>query len=88
LIRGLSRPFPGAFTTLRGEKIFIWAAELPDIQEKYVGSIPGRVVRKRNNKIEVLTGNGLLCLTQLQYVGGKTLTAAEVQAGVKDTFGR
>lgn len=87
LVRGLTHPFPGAYTTLRGKKIFIWDAELPTIKEKYVGNIPGRVTGKKNGKIEVLTGDGAIWLRKLQYEGENEQDAAEVATSVKDTFG-
>lgn len=88
LIRGLTHPFPGAYTTLRGQRIFIWESELPTEQEQYVGNIPGRFIGKRNGKIEVLTGKGILRLNQLQFVGEEEKSAADMTISVKDTFGR
>lgn len=88
LIRGLTHPFPGAYTTLKGKKILIWGAELPEKQEIYVGNIPGRVLGKRDGKIEVLTGNGVLRLTRLQYSDEEEKDASEIATSVKDTFGR
>jgi methionyl-tRNA formyltransferase len=88
LIRGLTHPFPGAYTTLRGKKILVWGSELSEQQHHYVGSIPGRVLGKRNGKIEVLTGQGIIQLTQLQYVGENQQSAGDIETSVKDTFGR
>ncbi|HEX4044580.1 MAG TPA: methionyl-tRNA formyltransferase [Gammaproteobacteria bacterium] len=88
LIRGLTHPFPGAYTTLRGEKVLIWEAALPDKVETYVGNVPGRIIGKRDGMIEVLTGNGVLRLKRLQYVEEEEKAAADVVVSVKDTFGR
>jgi methionyl-tRNA formyltransferase len=88
LIRGLTHPFPGAYTLLNGKKIFIWAAELSARQDTYSGNIPGRVVGKRNGMIEVLTGKGVLCLKQLQYAEEVEKNAIDFPISVKDTFGR
>lgn len=88
LIRGLTHPFPGAYTTLNGRKIFIWEAQLPARQDKYVGSIPGRIVGKRNHMIDVLTGDGVLCLTRLQFDDEIEKHAADIAVSFKDTLGK
>lgn len=88
LIRGLTHPFPGAYTTLKGRKIFIWEAKLSSKQLKYVGSIPGRVLGKHDDVIEVLTGKGVLLLKKLQYIDEAEKLAADFSVSVKDTFGR
>jgi len=88
LIRGLTHPFPGAYTILNGEQVFIWQAELPEKSENYVGNIPGRVLGKRNNAIEVLTGKGVLRLLSLQYNGEEEKKAMDIPISVKDTFGK
>lgn len=88
LIRGLTHPFPGAYTTLKGKRILVWGAELPEKIETYVGNIPGRVLGKRDGMIEVLTGKGVLRLSQLQYAEGAEKSAVDIAVSVKDTFGR
>lgn len=88
LIRGLTHPFPGAYTTIRSNKILIWGAELPEIQETYVGNIPGRIIGKRNGAIEVLTGTGILRLIRVQYLDDVEKDAIEIPISVKDTLGR
>lgn len=88
LIRGLTHPFPGAYTTLRGERILIWEAELPETQDIYIGHVPGRVIGKRNGKIEVLTGKGILRLNRLQFIEEDEKAALDIPISVKDTFGK
>lgn len=88
LIRGLTHPFPGAYTLLRGQKIYIWSSELPPQQEVYSGNIPGRILGKRNGLIEVLTGRGIIRLASLQYVDEEQKNAKDISVSVKDTFGR
>ncbi len=88
LVRAQTHPFPGAYTTLRGRKVFIWETELPTIQEYYVGNIPGRIVKKRSGMIEILTGQGVLLVKRLQYAGEEEQDATHVAISVKDTFGR
>jgi methionyl-tRNA formyltransferase len=87
LIRGLSAPFPGAFTYFRGQRVIIWQAHLAAIQPLYVGVIPGRVLGKKNSAIEVLTGEGVLCVDRLQREGEPIQDAQEFSVSVKDTFG-
>lgn len=88
LIRGLTHPFPGAYTTLKGKKILIWESELPIEPLHYVGNIPGRIIGKKDGKIEVLTGKGILQLKQLQYLDEEEKNASDIAISVKDTFGR
>jgi methionyl-tRNA formyltransferase len=88
LIRGLTHPFPGAYTTLRGKKVYIWQTELPEQSDRYVGNIPGRIIGKRNGLIEVLTGTGIIRLAKLQFSEEEEKNAADVAISVKDTFGR
>lgn len=87
LIRGLSHPFPGAYTQLNGKKIWIWQAQLPVYPLHYVGNIPGRVLGKKEGMIEVLTGAGVLRLGRLQYEGEEEKDAIDMVVSVKDTFG-
>ena len=62
LIRGVSKPFPGAFTYLKGHKLTIWTAELVEVG-KYVGRIPGKVIQLHKGKgVVVLTGDGALLI--------------------------
>jgi methionyl-tRNA formyltransferase len=74
LIRGLTHPFPGAYTFLNGEKIIIWEAKIPEKQLKYVGKIPGRILGKKDGMVEVLTGDGILQVK------------VDIIVSVKDTF--
>jgi methionyl-tRNA formyltransferase len=87
-IRGLTHPFPGAYTTLRGKKVLIWAAELPTSQEHYVGNVPGRILGKRDGMIEVLTGKGVLRLSRLQFMDEDEKDALAISVSVKDTLGK
>ncbi|MFM9920731.1 methionyl-tRNA formyltransferase [Lacisediminihabitans sp. H27-G8] len=42
-VRAQSKPYPGAFSTLKGERVVIWRAS-PDSDAKYYGA-PGQVIR-------------------------------------------
>lgn len=87
LVRGLSHPFPGAYTHFQGKKTYIWETELPLLQPNYIGAIPGRVIKKHDGMIEVLTGEGIIRIKRLQWVGEEEQGAEAISISVKDTFG-
>ncbi len=69
-------PFPGASTTLHGEAIKVWAAQvLPE------SGVPGTVLDVGPQGITVACGERALQLTQLQRAGGKRLAAADFLHG-------
>ncbi|MCB9453222.1 MAG: methionyl-tRNA formyltransferase-like protein [Anaerolineaceae bacterium] len=89
LIRAVSAPYPGAFTTLNGQKLTIWEAEKVIPQPDYVGRIPGRVVSFQNGKgAEVLTGDGVLRLIRVQLEGEPIQPAEAVLNRIGYTLGR
>lgn len=68
-------PWPVAFTTLDGEPLRIWEAEVaPDFS---AGDRPGRVIRAGRDGIHVATGQGVLAVTRLQQAGKRAMSAAE-----------
>ena len=73
LIRGVTHPYPGAFTYLDGNKVIIWRAwPIAGIGE------PGRIVSA--DPLLVGTGDGLLELRSLQVEEGEELPAADYVA--------
>lgn len=73
LIRGVTHPYPGAFTYLDGKKILVWSARpLPGSAE------PGVVVTE--DPLVVGTGEGLLEITSLQLEGGDEVAAGSFSA--------
>ena len=66
LIRGVTHPYPGAFTYLDGKKVVIWSAWPVERSGE-----PGRVVS--TNPLLVGTGNGLLEIRSLQVEGEEEL---------------
>ena len=66
LIRGVTHPYPGAFTYLDGKKVVIWSAWPVEGNGE-----PGRVVS--TNPLLVGTGNGLLEIRSLQVEGEEEL---------------
>lgn len=88
LIRAVTRPYPGAFTTLNGEKLTVWGARrLPDFPP-YIGRVPGRVVQHGDEGAIVLTGDGALLLTEVQLGDNEPVHAATVLNSLSLTLGR
>jgi methionyl-tRNA formyltransferase len=87
-VRALVAPFPGAYTYFQGKKLWIWKAKSAHYPP-YVGRIPGRVVgrSKTEGYIDVLTGDGVLRIYEVQVEKQKTATAASVIKSVKSTLG-
>lgn len=68
LVRGLSYPYPGAYTYLDNRKLIIWTAKPIEPPQRYKGRIPGRIVSidKTDGSVDVLTGDGILRLFEVQ----------------------
>lgn len=90
-------PWPGAFTTLSGERLLVreaWPLSVPAAAE------PGTVSPLSPQEMEMLppeirqealavhTGEGLLVVLRLQQAGRRTLSAAEFLRGQRQLFGR
>jgi methionyl-tRNA formyltransferase len=88
LVRGLADPWPGAFTTLNGQKLMIWSTDIyggPAI----AGSVPGRVIDMSNRpSVTIATGDGAIVIKTVQVEGEDIAGAAEVIKSVSDTLGR
>jgi len=66
-VRGLTLPFPGAFTFFDGRKLFVWSARV----DSYVDleDTPGLVKMIEEDGILVATGKGAILLTSVQFEG-------------------
>lgn len=69
LVRGVTHPYPGAFTFLEGRKVIVWQSRPVDGAGE-----PGRVVSRE--PLLVGTGHGLLEITSLQIADEPEVTAA------------
>ena len=69
-------PFPGAQTTLAGQRLKLWQARPHAGQGE-----PGRILAIERDAIIVACGEGALALSELQKAGGKRLPAREFLAG-------
>jgi methionyl-tRNA formyltransferase len=78
-IRGLS-PWPKAFTFLRGKRLIIQRAEPIPIPAP-AGGEPGTIVSWDDQAIQVLTGRGLLALTEVQMEGHRRLRSGDFIKG-------
>jgi methionyl-tRNA formyltransferase len=89
LIRALTPPYPGAFTYFEAVPLKVWRAEPVSDAPRYDGRIPGRVVRvsKPDGWVEVLTGDGVLRIHEVQLGDAPRCPAAEVLNSVKHTLG-
>ena len=80
-IRGLTRPFPGAFTIVKGAKMYVWSAKV----ESYVetGDPIGLVKGADEDGLLVATGKGGLYLTSIQFEGEEEITDPEDERMVR-----
>ena len=69
-------PFPGANFEKDGQVIKVWGAKKTQLPSGT--ATPGVIISIENNGINVVTGFGVLLLTELQKPGGKRLPAAQL----------
>lgn len=88
-IRALTHPYPGAFTVYQGRRLWIWKAKPVENPLRYVGRIPGRVigVSSAEGYVDVLTGDGVLRILEVQRSGEEKVAAASVIKSVRSTLG-
>jgi len=72
-------PFPGATTTLDGEVIKVWSAQVGPTPP--AGSECGQIVAVAPDGIVVAAINSIVILTELQRPGGKRLPVADYLRG-------
>jgi methionyl-tRNA formyltransferase len=89
LIRALAPPYPGAFTWFEGRRLTIRAALPVSDGPRFVGRVPGRVVAisKSEGTVDVLTGDGLMRLFEVQRDGADSTPAASIIKSAKATLG-
>ncbi len=80
LVRGVTHPYPGAFSILNGKKVLIWKAWPAEGRGE-----PGMIVSER--PFLVGTGEGLLEIRSLQMVSEEEETAGEF-AAMRPVFGK
>jgi methionyl-tRNA formyltransferase len=82
LIRGLTSPYPGAFTFYKGKKIVINKAK---INASTVKGVPGRYVGKNESGIIICTGQSSIIVEEIT-IGGKTFKSTELRINYGDDF--
>ena len=76
-------PWPGTFTTWRGENLKIWRAKAAADSEGARGE-PGTVFRMKSGGVAATAGEGALELLETQLQGGKRMPAADFSRGRDD----
>ena len=69
LVRGLTRPYPGAFTYLQGNKLTVLRSKLWSGQTD--GFVPGTIIRNTSAGVLVSTGGNPILITDYQWSGGR-----------------
>lgn len=70
-IRGLN-PWPGAFTTVQGQKLTLWESGV--VEKTSSGALPGTIIDlDKKDGILVQTAQGLLAVRQLQLASKKSM---------------
>jgi methionyl-tRNA formyltransferase len=73
LVRGVTHPYPGAFTTLGGRKLFVWWAWPGGLQ----GAMPpGTVLGAVESGFDVAAGDGSLRVLRCQLEGDEEMDGA------------
>ena len=72
-------PVPGAGAVLGGEAVKVGSAHADAAGA--AGALPGQVLAADGHGIRVMTGDGVLVLTELQRAGGKRLPVADFLRG-------
>jgi methionyl-tRNA formyltransferase len=72
LTRAVTHPYPGAFTYLKGKKLFIWKAYPEDDN---LSGVPGKVVS--SSPLKVNTSRGSLKLLRVQLEGEEEMDAGK-----------
>jgi len=75
LVRAVTHPYPGAFSTWQGRTVYVWQSRLaPPVETVHI--VPGTVVAVRP-ELTVHTGSGALQLTRVQLEGDPELPGAQ-----------
>lgn len=87
LVRGLTYPYPGAWTSHNGRRLFVWDAEPLDPAPCYEGRITGRVVRSAGGSIDVLTADGVMRVHRAGYEPDEQRAADDLVRSVRCRLG-
>ena len=73
-------PVPGAWTTWRGEKLKLWAADIAPVPS-CVGQAPGAVLAAEGEHLLIACGLSSIAVTEIQRAGGKRMQVSAWLAG-------
>ncbi len=74
-VRALTHPYPGAFSSLEGRRLFVWTARA---EPPGAGGEPGTILGTRGRDLLVAVGDGSLALRRVQWEGGAEVDGAEL----------
>jgi methionyl-tRNA formyltransferase len=80
-IRAQSRPYPGAFTYYRGEKVVIWQAQLVDME---FHATPGQVAMKDASGVFIVCGDMRPVYVESVDVGGQEMPARKAFRSIRE----
>jgi UDP-4-amino-4-deoxy-L-arabinose formyltransferase/UDP-glucuronic acid dehydrogenase (UDP-4-keto-hexauronic acid decarboxylating) len=88
LVRASAEPFGGATTWLDGERVRIWRARPERLPFAWLG-VPGQVAERRtaSGELVVLTGSGVLVVSELETEAAGRKPAADVVRSTRARFG-
>jgi methionyl-tRNA formyltransferase len=83
LIRALTRPYVGAHTFVRKERMLVWRAQLPHYSgnSRFEGRAIGEIIRRRGHLVDVKTGDGFLVLSDYTLKDPKLLKVGSILGG-------
>ena len=81
-VRGLYS-WPGAYTSCKGKMLKIWQAKPVEEEGIAAYSMPGSIARVTKKEIFVQTGDGVLCLQEVQLEGKKRMKVHDFLLGCK-----
>jgi len=75
LVRALARPYVGAHTYIKGKKILIWRARLPQrpLPPEALSLQPGTILARTDTGFDIRTGDGYLTVLEYEVLGGGTI---------------
>jgi methionyl-tRNA formyltransferase len=80
LVRAVTHPYPGAFCTAGGRRLFVWQARIA--YESGTRGAPGEIVNEdAGGALEVAAGDGSVLVMRVQLAGGAEAAARNVLAG-------
>lgn len=81
LVRAVTQPYPGAFTTCRNQRLLVWWAR--PLEQAVAAGVPGEVLEVRpGHGVVVATGRDALLLELVQLDGGSACRADELARAI------